>query len=110
MSIKLFMPDRSDGGNTFLCLNCVRAARRSGTGMELEIVCNSAMFGPDRPIPFRVTECSEHAAEEIRPRGRSLKAMEAEAMFLVTSVEGRGFTFVDGAEFKRRCANGIEGR
>lgn len=108
MAIKYFMPGRSDNGNEFLCLNCERASRRSGTLSQDEIFCASSSFSPqgDSPVPFRVTQCSEYIPDELRPRGRVLAALEAEAFFLIASVEGRGFTFVDAAEYARRRANG----
>ncbi|MGH8100709.1 MAG: hypothetical protein ACREIW_05385 [Chthoniobacterales bacterium] len=104
-----FKIDPSDNGNEFLCLKCQRSSLRSGTHTELQVFCAENSFdGGDKTIPFRVTQCSEYYPREIQPRGEMLKSLQAQAYYLVTSVEGRGFTMVDAAEFKRRCATGTE--
>lgn len=99
--------DRSDNGNKFLCLNCRRAATRSGTMTEMEVYCNSSSFPHGcSPVNFPVTQCSEYEPAEIQPKGNTLQKLENEAYYVVNSHEGRGIVLVDPAEFKRRMASG----
>lgn len=54
----------SDNGNKFLCENCTHARTRTGRQTETLILC-TAESGPDRPVPFRVTQCSDYQEQSV---------------------------------------------
>jgi hypothetical protein len=94
--------ERSDGGNEFLCRNCVYGKIRSGTNKEYEIWCTNRSFPADVPIKFLVTKCSAFANKFMNLHHEEIQSMMRQAWYVtVRKRKGSKLTLVPPDEAKR---------
>lgn len=106
-----FDVERSDGGNKFLCLDCLNATARTGGLSESEIWCNEPDFSPmghANPVPFVVTRCTRYRSRSAWNLRVPPAAMEAQAYYIVVGRDSGKLTLVPPGEFKRRRSSGEE--
>jgi hypothetical protein len=91
---------RSDNGNKFLCPDCSRSFRRSGTQKQEEVFC----LVNKQPVPFLVTQCDYFLNKCFDQDTAPVEAMKKAAWVMEARKGVLTFTPPEGRRMLRRYA------